>query len=304
MGIIENRKLRKEDELRFDDKIQTQTKEEEEEEKKDDDNDKLLIGGPDDIKCDNCGKWVHSMSIQMHTVHCIRQYIKCKLCEQIIKRQDEEEHLINFHKKITCICSKVCVGKIEFDKHTLNECQLRLMTCQYCDKTNIPYLEYSEHEIVCKERIIKCNICGIDYIAKNKLLHNCGIICVLCGERINDSKNKLLHLLTSCKERRAVCNYCGILRRCNDMESHRKHCGSRSEKCTKCDQFVSLMNMEPHLQSNCQWFNNNQLSVKKQPDRVNKEVQDNPYLDQQLLVDQLFQIDDDDHNDDDDGDGD
>merc|ERR1712228_662577 len=247
--------------------------------------------GPDDVKCDNCGKWVHSMGIQMHTVHCIRQYIKCKECKQVIRRQDEEQHFVNYHKKITCICSKVCVGKIAFDEHTLNECTLRLMTCKYCNKTNIAFLEYSEHELLCKERSIICEVCGVEYIAKDKHLHDCGIVCVLCGDRINDSKDKLLHLLTVCRERRAVCNYCGIFRSCVDMEEHRKFCGSRSEQCEICNKFVALSNMAAHLSSNCQWYTNKQLSSsKKKKESVEQQLQsldiediDNPYIDGELL---------------------
>eukprot|EP00483_Globobulimina_turgida_P004461 UN04470 len=59
------------------------------------------------------------------------------------------------------------------------------------------------------------------------------------------------------------------------MEEHQKFCGSRSEKCNKCKQFVSLMNMEPHSKSNCQWFNNNQLSVKNNDETNNNEIETN-----------------------------
>merc|ERR1712244_64067 len=127
-----------------------------------------------------------------------------------------------------------------------------------------------EHEIKCREKMIVCDICNETYILKNKYLHNCGILCPLCGERIKDPKDKLLHLLTSCKERRAICNYCGIFRTCIDMEQHRNFCGSRSEKCTECDQFVSLRNMEAHKQSNCELFKN-VIKKKKKKKRQRKE---------------------------------
>merc|ERR1712228_667617 len=109
--IVENRNLDKENESRFDDKTQQQNnnnnddnneeeKNENDENEKEEKQDTICDGdlspiGPDDVKCENCGKWVHSMSIQMHTVHCIRQYIKCKECKQVIRRQDEEQHFVN-----------------------------------------------------------------------------------------------------------------------------------------------------------------------------------------------------------------
>ena len=303
--IVENRELHKEDESRFDDKLSAQndavevneddnTEQDEKEEKKDTiaDGDLSPIG-PDDVKCENCSKWVHSMSIQMHEVHCIRQYVRCKICNQCIKRTDEEQHFTDYHKKFTCICSKVFDGKLAFDEHKLNECSLRLIACKYCDRTNVPFLEYAEHESVCKERTVTCEVCGGEYIAKDKHLHDCGIVCVLCGDRVG-SKDKLLHLLTDCRERRAVCNYCGIFRSCIDMEEHRKFCGSRSEQCEICNKFVSLANMEAHLSSNCQWYSNKQLSknknkkaecVKVEEQLSTLDIKDieNPYIDQELL---------------------
>merc|ERR1712129_463792 len=101
----------------------------------------------------------------------------------------------------------------------------------------------------------------------------------------------LLHLLTDCRKRRAVCNYCGIFRSCGDMEEHRKFCGSRSEQCEVCNKFVSLANMEKHLASNCEWFSNKQLSKNKKEKNKESEVEDqlsaldieNPYIDHELL---------------------
>jgi len=164
------------------------------------------------------------------------------------------------------------------------------MTCKYCQRTNIPFLEFEEHETICKERVITCEVCGGEYIAKNKHLHDCGISCVLCGDRVN-SKDKLLHLLTDCRERRAVCNYCGIFRSCCDMDEHRKFCGSRSEQCEVCNKFVSLANMEAHLASNCEWFTNKQLSKNKKEKKSESAVEEqlsaldieNPYIDEELL---------------------
>ena len=294
--IIENRKLQQENQLRFDNKQRnsqnqianlaaidvtdddddddndtdsssSQQEEEKKEEEKEEENG--INFGPDNVKCNNCDKYIHKMSIQMHEVHCIRENIKCEICKKCIKIQDKNDHFENYHKEIICICNEICIGKIFYDKHRSKKCKLRLVSCKYCDKTNIAISEIKKHQKICGETLKICKICNKSYLLKNKKNHDCGIICVLCGLRINDSKNKLLHLLTDCPQRRAICNYCGILRKCNDMEQHRKYCGSRSEKCQKCLQFVSLMNMEPHLQSNCQWFNNNQLSSKN----INKKLQ-------------------------------
>jgi len=227
--------------------------------------------GPNDIECKNCGKFVNSMSIQMHEIHCFRKFIRCKICNKGIRKEIERQHFEENHEEKTCLlCNEVLIGSISLDLHNANECKLRLIQCVYCDRTDIAAIDYEQHEKECKESTVKCDVCGQEYILKDKFSHKCGVECVLCNERISDSNDQLLHLLTSCKERRAICNYCGVFRTCIDMEQHRNFCGSRSEKCTECDQFVSLRNMEAHKQSNCELFKN-VIKKKKKNKRQRKE---------------------------------
>jgi len=259
--------------------------------------------GPDDVECENCGKFVHSMSIQMHTMHCIRKNTTCSVCGECIKIEDKERHFEEEHMEITCICQKVCVGKRAHRRHSTTECTLRLRECPFCGRDNVTANLFEEHVAECKETEVSCTECGVPYLLKDKGTHDCGVVCPLCGDRIAETKDKLLHLITVCRERRAICNYCGVLRKCDDMDEHRQFCGSRSEKCEGCNEFVSLMNMELHLQSNCQWFNNKQLSTKKgdgngkkkkkkrkdgdsNPSQ-NAEYRENPYIDEQVMFDEL-----------------
>eukprot|EP00484_Ammonia_sp_Unknown_P018099 CAMPEP_0197028246 /NCGR_PEP_ID=MMETSP1384-20130603/7975_1 /TAXON_ID=29189 /ORGANISM="Ammonia sp." /LENGTH=838 /DNA_ID=CAMNT_0042457217 /DNA_START=21 /DNA_END=2534 /DNA_ORIENTATION=+ len=308
--ILENRKLNEENKQRLnaqqtdkaerdsddDEEVQQdqEDKEQEEEEEKREtiSDERLSPIGPNDVQCQNCGKYVHKMSIQMHEVHCIRENITCKLCKKCIKKQAESEHVEEYHREFTCICNQLCVGALKYNEHKAKTCKLRLVTCEYCGCSDITAERIKAHKQKCGEQSIVCNVCQKTYVSKNKAYHNCGVVCILCGERIEDSKDKLLHLVTVCPERRAICNYCGTFRKCGDMEQHRKFCGSRSEKCETCNQFVSLMNMEPHLQSNCQWFSNKQLSSNSNSKRSKEsEVHDelealdlnNPYLDAQLF---------------------
>eukprot|EP01083_Nonionella_stella_P095061 266797_1 len=273
--IIENRKLMRENESRF--AIDEEDEEERDNEEKDmsetmimnEENKASAAPGPNEIECNNCGKYIHAMSIQMHEVHCIRSYLRCDVCNECIGKGTKDEHWLAYHEERTCICNQICCGSIEYCAHQENECGLRLVECTLCATSKIQYNQMAQHDAVCTRRI--------------------SVMCPLCATEIADSKDKLLHLLTECAERRAICNYCGTFRICADMEEHRAFCGSRSEKCDKCNQFVSLMNMEPHLQSNCQWFNNNQLSSKsshpaaaKVP-QVQQMDEDNPYIDDSLF---------------------
>ena len=36
-----------------------------------------------------------------------------------------------------------------------------------------------------------------------------------------------------------------------NLEEHEDYCGSRTEKCEKCGEFIMLKNFETHLQTNC-----------------------------------------------------
>jgi len=259
--------------------------------------------GPDDVQCKNCQRWISAMSIMMHEMHCVRKNTLCEVCGACILVADKATHMRDMHEEMTCICTAVLVGKIAYDKHCAVECPLRLVTCEFCDKDNIPAKDLAEHVEVCKMEEIECPQCGKSYLRKDRALHDCGVECALCGEHVA-TRDKLLHMLRDCKNRRAICSYCGVLRSCDDMEEHRDFCGSRSEQCEECGEFVSLMNMQAHIKSNCQWFNNNQLSVKnkkkkkgkaknaKQSNGVDMEAEEealtNPYLDQGLLTDEIF----------------
>eukprot|EP00485_Elphidium_margaritaceum_P011522 CAMPEP_0202685642 /NCGR_PEP_ID=MMETSP1385-20130828/1458_1 /ASSEMBLY_ACC=CAM_ASM_000861 /TAXON_ID=933848 /ORGANISM="Elphidium margaritaceum" /LENGTH=809 /DNA_ID=CAMNT_0049340057 /DNA_START=46 /DNA_END=2472 /DNA_ORIENTATION=+ len=280
MVIMENRRRNEEDQGDPDDEEDEEVSAEEEDAKTEsvaavvDDRDRDAdVVDPDTVQCVNCGKPVHKMSIQMHEVHCVRENMMCRHCRACIAKNSEAQHIRDMHTEFLCLCNQTCVGKLAYDRHQQHACALRLMTCCYCDAQNITASSLNEHRRECREKTVHCSTCQKQYQLKHKKTHDCGVQCVLCSQRIAHSKDKLLHLLTDCPQRRAICNYCGVLRKCSDMEQHRKFCGARSEKCEQCNQFVSLMNMEAHVQSNCEWFNNKQLSS------------NNPYLDPNLLTD-------------------
>merc|ERR1712048_698513 len=91
--IIENRKLEQENAERFDDESPQQHQEEENEANEEEKEETISDGdlspiGPDDVKCENCGKYVHKMSFMMHEMHCLRQFMRCKLCNDVIKRSE------------------------------------------------------------------------------------------------------------------------------------------------------------------------------------------------------------------------
>merc|ERR1719461_363678 len=98
--IVENRKLEQENAPQQHQEEENKANEEEKE-KMISDGDLSPIG-PDDVKCENCGKYVHKMSFMMHEMHCLRQFMRCKVCNEVIKRSEEQQHIVNKHEEFTC----------------------------------------------------------------------------------------------------------------------------------------------------------------------------------------------------------
>merc|ERR1719295_2163353 len=123
--------------------------------------------GPDQVECENCGKYVHSMSIQMHKMHCIRKFTQCEICNECIKIEDKETHFEDVHMEITCICQQVCIGKVAHRRHSKVECTLRLRTCTLCGRDNVTANTFEEHVRMCREEEVTCPECGVSYLRKD-----------------------------------------------------------------------------------------------------------------------------------------
>lgn len=58
------------------------------------------------------------------------------------------------------------------------------------------------------------------------------------------------HRLTKCKERKIQCEYCEIDLREPEMEDHLLYCGTRTEQCEDCKEYVMFKYKQLHLDSN------------------------------------------------------
>ena len=47
------------------------------------------------------------------------------------------------------------------------------------------------------------------------------------------------------------CDYCEIEITCQDLDTHKEYCGTRTEPCPLCGQFVMIKHLLRHEESNC-----------------------------------------------------
>ena len=94
-------------------------------------------------KCGNCEQEIEAPKFRMHEVGCLRNNIKCKVCGEIVAKEEKEEHDNEAHKKVQCQhCS------IEFDKRSLaphvESCFMKPKGCKFCEQT-LKFEEYDKH---------------------------------------------------------------------------------------------------------------------------------------------------------------
>ena len=221
---------------------------------------KISPPGPDEIQCSNCHRWIAPMSYTTHEIHCARQYIKCKYCDEMVRRGNdvENEHFIDYHKKLDCICGITFDGNKKLTKHSRNECVFRKIICHFC-KNELTAIDYNNHKEKCKIEFVECAKCKRECQRQNLKTHDCGKQCPLCDKFVN-SNDLVLHLVTNCSERRAICPYCKVLLKTDSMKEHIHYCGGRSQQCDTCNEYVTLANMSKHKESNCIQYSNKQLS--------------------------------------------
>lgn len=134
------------------------------------------------IECKNCHAYINNKSIQLHEVHCYRNYvycnrcqckiskieitnhIHCSYCEVGLNKNDYQIHINNKHKKIKC---EYCLKEIlpnDLDSH-LVDCDSLPIHCKWCG-IKTPLNKIEEHENICSSKTTECEICGKIVILK------------------------------------------------------------------------------------------------------------------------------------------
>ncbi|CAK74458.1 unnamed protein product (macronuclear) [Paramecium tetraurelia] len=115
--------------------------------------------------------------------------------------------------------------------------------CQFCRK-KIDEDKIMLHEMYCERNCIKCTRCGLMYDQNDPESHEEEFHklqqCPHCKLEFQDLNKH------SCQEAPIICIYCqlGIPQR--QFTAHEMQCGSRTEKCESCKQYVKMSDFQIH----------------------------------------------------------
>ncbi|XP_012250638.2 uncharacterized protein LOC105682952 [Athalia rosae] len=125
-------------------------------------------------------------------------------------------------------------------------------TCANC-KLKIAPQNYMMHTLHCVRHLQLCTSCGDPYpkdeIDDHIIAEHGTEKCEACGEDVEKGFMQN-HMQTDCFKRLIACPYCELELPSCDMTKHTDYCGTRTEKCEDCEEFVLLKYKELHLESN------------------------------------------------------
>ncbi|KAG1650539.1 Ribosome maturation protein SBDS [Nymphon striatum] len=120
-------------------------------------------------------------------------------------------------------------------------------------KRNIAAQNFMIHSLHCQRNLVLCKLCNECYPRNLLPIHidedHEIICCCECGvniEKLSLEEHKKLH----CKQRLIQCRFCGIENPLNEMKEHENYCGSRTERCHFCHQFVMIRDKVEHCAKN------------------------------------------------------
>ncbi|XP_060584425.1 TRAF-type zinc finger domain-containing protein 1-like [Ruditapes philippinarum] len=145
--------------------------------------------------------------------------------------------------------------------------------CNNCKK-QISANNFVMHEMHCKRHISLCEQCN-EPIPKNEMeVHyeenHAKIKCPKCETEV-EKMHLEEHEENSCSKKPMQCVYCELEFPKDKLDSHLDYCGSRTEPCPKCGQFIMLKEQTKHDDSNCTYpevkpKNNNVADGHRRPD--------------------------------------
>lgn len=109
------------------------------------------------------------------------------------------------------------------------------------------------HTAHCARHIELCKKCG-EPIPKEELFdheqsEHVREDCPNCGKSLEKLELDK-HVKTDCSKRLISCIYCDLDLPFNEMTKHAEYCGTRTDKCNECGEFVMIKYTELHLDSN------------------------------------------------------
>ena len=109
------------------------------------------------------------------------------------------------------------------------------------------------HTLHCTARnVALCPECGEPFpraaLEEHRAEEHLGAACDRCGRQVAPAARMEGHRDGSCPERRRPCDFCKLDHPARELEDHEGYCGSRTERCEDCGDFVMLRDWERHQQ--------------------------------------------------------
>ncbi|XP_065334679.1 TRAF-type zinc finger domain-containing protein 1-like isoform X2 [Cloeon dipterum] len=124
--------------------------------------------------------------------------------------------------------------------------------CSNC-KREIRSVNYVTHSVHCHRNIVICNKCNEPVPRAELAAHDASEhklrSCSACGAQVEKALMQK-HAKEDCPHRKITCTFCELELEAKEAIEHVSYCGTRTEKCSECGEFVMLKYQALHLDSN------------------------------------------------------
>nr|AAI24486.1 Zgc:153893 [Danio rerio] len=125
-----------------------------------------------------------------------------------------------------------------------------LVLCTHCNK-DVAKANFDLHEPHCKRFLCKCPDCNDtvhrDQLEEHKTEQHAEVKCKKCKKKM-ERRHLLDHENNECPERFEICEFCQLELPLSTLKVHKVSCGSRTERCSDCDQYVKMTDQIDHAQ--------------------------------------------------------
>ncbi|XP_013167988.1 PREDICTED: uncharacterized protein LOC106117988 [Papilio xuthus] len=124
--------------------------------------------------------------------------------------------------------------------------------CENCNR-EIPAVNYTIHSVHCARNIRMCPVCKepvplTELEEHTEKLHKL-LPCKQCGEKVRGTDMED-HIRDSCDRTIQSCRWCELELSRRELPLHEGYCGTRTEECEQCGEFVMHKYRQLHLDSN------------------------------------------------------
>ncbi|KAK2880928.1 hypothetical protein QQF64_008740 [Cirrhinus molitorella] len=125
-----------------------------------------------------------------------------------------------------------------------------MILCTHCNK-EVVKANYELHKPHCERFLCICPDCDEtvprDQLEEHKAEQHTEVKCKMCKKKM-ERRHLSDHEKDECTERPEICEFCQLEHPLSNLKVHKVSCGSRTERCSDCGQYVKLMDQLDHPQ--------------------------------------------------------